>query len=169
MFAELDATPYSWGIGTYLEKRSTILRNYPQLIEEGRIRHAGLDIIVPEGYVVYAPLEATVFVNGKEDETGSYGGYVVLKHEVNGTTFYSMYGHLNADHVVQPGQTVPAGVPIGRVGSRSDSGQWFTHTHLQIITEQAHQAGRMYQGYVSAEDLGNIEHIFPSPYPLFRY
>ena len=169
VFSELNATQHSWGIGRYLENRSTILRDFPQIVDQGRVFHAGLDIVVPAGFVVHAPLNAVVFAVGKEEEPGSYGGYVVLKHELEDVSFFSLYGHLNSDHMVQPGQEVSASTPLGRVGTYDDSGQWFTHTHLQVITEHAYQVGRMYHGYVSAEDLTDIERIFPSPYPLFRY
>lgn len=169
VFSELSASGRSWGIGKYLENRSVLLRRFSQITAEGRTYHAGLDIVVPAGYALYAPLGGVVLAAGKEEEAGSYGGYVVLRHQLGGTVFYSLYGHLDAGHIVQPRQVLAAADPIGRVGGGSDSGQWFTHTHLQIITEQASSAGRMYHGYVTAEDVKTIELMFPSPYPLFRY
>jgi hypothetical protein len=65
VFDELETSGHQWGIGRYLEERSTVLRNYPQMIEEGRIYHAGLDIVVPEGFALHAPITGTVFRTGK--------------------------------------------------------------------------------------------------------
>ncbi len=169
IFDELARSGASWGIGRYLEERKNILKNFPQMIREGRIYHLGLDIIVPKGYVLFAPLSATVYRVGKEEELGSYGGYVVLKHEVQGDIFYSLYGHLDSNHIVQEGQILDTGESFAHVGERSDSGGWFTHTHLQIITKKAADAGRMFQGYIAASDLSEIENLFPNPYLLFRY
>ena len=46
---ELERSGKQWGVGRYLEERRTLLRNYPQMIEEGRVYHAGLDITSPAG------------------------------------------------------------------------------------------------------------------------
>jgi murein DD-endopeptidase MepM/ murein hydrolase activator NlpD len=92
-----------------------------------------------------------------------------MEHQTDSDPFYSLYGHLNAQHVVREGDIIEAGQVIGRTGAYSDSGGWFTHTHLQIITQKAYDSGRMFQGYVTANDLKNIENVFPSPYPMFRY
>ncbi len=169
VFDELKSSDYQWGIGRYLEERSTVLRNYPHMIEEGRIYHAGLDIIVPEGFELHAPIAGTVCCTGKEEDAGSYGGYVVLEHQTASDSFYALYGHLNANHLVQEGDRIEQGQIFGRTGAYSDSGGWFTHTHLQVITEKAYTAGRMFQGYVTRDDLKEIEYLFPSPYYLFRY
>ncbi|MBU1124187.1 peptidoglycan DD-metalloendopeptidase family protein [Patescibacteria group bacterium] len=169
VFSELQASGHQWGIGRYLEERSTVLLNYPQMIGEGRIYHAGLDIVVPEGFALHAPMAGRVSHVGKEEEVGSYGGYVVLEHQTASDLFYSLYGHLNSSHLVKEGDTIEAGQVIGSTGAYSDSGGWFTHTHLQIITELAKSDGRMFQGYITADDLKVIEELFPSPYPFFRY
>jgi murein DD-endopeptidase MepM/ murein hydrolase activator NlpD len=111
-----------------------------------------------------------VFKVGKEEETGSYGGFVVLKHTVNNTPFYSIYGHLKTPHQVTVGQSLRAGEIFAEIGVESDSGGWFSHTHLQIITQKSVDEGLIEQkGYASAADLPQIEEYFPSPYFLFRY
>lgn len=168
IFEELAASGKSWGVGRYLEERRSLLSPYPQMTEQGRFYHVGLDIVVPEDWPLYAPLAGTVADAGFDAGLGNYGGYVKLRHEVGGVTFYSMYGHLRTDHAVAAGDAVNAGTLIGHIGADRDSGGWYTHTHLQIITEAAEQAGRGMDGYVTAADLAIIEDLFPSPYPLFR-
>lgn len=168
VFDELQASGREWGIGVYLEERRSVLRLYPQMIEQGRVYHAGLDIVVPQGCQLFAPLDAVVYATGRESGVGNYGGYVVLQHQLADSVFYSLYGHLDSAHRVQPGAQVSAGECFAAIGSGQDSGGWFTHTHLQIVTQQAVDAGRLFHGYVTAEDLQQIESLFPSPYPLFR-
>lgn len=160
-----------WGLSGWLENRRTILRNFPQMIEEQRFFHAGLDILVPAGSPLHAPLDATVHAAGMDPGPGNYGGYVVLRHrsQIDQSPWYSFYGHLCSDHQVAVGQEVAAGQVFAHIGAGADSGEWFTHTHLQILTQSAVDQGRMTQGYVSAVDLPHIQSLFPCPYPLFRW
>lgn len=169
VYGELEGSGKQWGIGRYLEERGNVLRHYPQMITEGRIYHMGLDVTSLPGTPLFAPLDGEVFMIGKEQGIGNYGGFVVLKHRIGEDTFYSLYGHLCSRHIVQEGQKIAAGERFAVIGDGSDSGGWFTHTHVQVITEEAHQRGRMFHGYASAKDIPTIESLFPSPYVLFRY
>lgn len=170
VFNELNRNGRDWGIGKYLEERRLLLRNYEQIINEGRFFHMGLDIIVPGDTPLFAPIAGRVYRAEVEEGRGNYGGYLILEHNLNGSRFFSFYGHLNSDFRVNVGDTVNPGDLMAIVGARSEhSGGWFTHTHLQILTEQAMENGRAMQGYISAKDLPLIENLFPSPYLLFRY
>ena len=125
------------GVGKYLEERRNILRGSINIINQKRIYHLGLDIIVPYNSVVFCPLDGYIHKLGKETQKGNYGGYLVIKHEIKDQTFYSLYGHLKTPHKVQLGQKILAGQELGRIGKESDSGGWFCHLHLQIITQKA--------------------------------
>ena len=166
---ELERSGKQWGVGRYLEERRTLLRNYPQMIEEGRVYHAGFDITSPAGTPLYAPIEGTVFQTGIDEGQGNYGGYVVLKHVIADETFYSFYGHLSSDHSVGTGQKIPQGEQFAELGQYEDSGGWFSHVHLQVHTEKSIQEGNLLQGYVDETVLPYINTVFPSPCPLFRY
>jgi len=166
---ELERNKKQWGIGRYLEERATLLRHYPQMIDEGRVYHAGLDITGSPGTTLHAPLDAEVFKIGFDEGQGNYGGYIILKHAVSGPPFYSFYGHLSTDHAVATGDVLHKGEIFAALGQGRDSGGWFSHVHLQIHTEKSLQEGHALQGYASSEMLKNIDSLFPSPYPLFRY
>lgn len=168
IFQELEQSEKRWGIGRYLEERQLMLSRYPQMQEEQRFYHVGLDIVLPEATPVYAPLDGTVHDLGIDEGLGNYGGYLILRHTIAETTFYSFYGHLNSLHLVNRNQEITAGEVIGRLGARTDSGGWFTHVHLQIITQYAMDQGRHLQGYVTLQDLARIDELFPSPYPLVK-
>ncbi|MEI8230659.1 MAG: peptidoglycan DD-metalloendopeptidase family protein [Candidatus Peregrinibacteria bacterium] len=169
VYGELEQSGKSWGIGRYLEDRSGLLHSYPQIIDEGRVIHAGLDITALPGTALFAPLNSEVIEAGKEEGLGNYGGYVLLRHCLGSEQFYSFYGHLCSRHRVTQGQKLLAGASFAVIGEAEDSGGWFTHTHLQMLTEKAMEQGRMLQGYITQEDLAKVDELFPSPHLLFRY
>ncbi|MDW3192228.1 MAG: peptidoglycan DD-metalloendopeptidase family protein [Cytophagales bacterium] len=169
IFDEMERSSCQWGIGKYLEERKNILRDYPNIIEEQRYYHLGLDIIVPYDTPMFCPLDADVFKIGKEQQIGNYGGYVMLKHEINEIVFYSFYGHLKTPHMVSVGDKLESGEVFARIGQESDSGGWFCHTHLQILTQQAIDDGYTNWGYISPKMMTDLDKYFPSPYFLFRY
>ena len=169
VFKELEQSGHHWGVGRYLEERKNILRHYPNIINEKRYYHLGLDIVVPYDTPLYAPLDALVYKTGKETVIGNYGGYVMLQHTVGDVVFYSFYGHLKTPHLVKVGDQISAGNCFAHIGKESDSGGWFTHTHLQILTQEAIDAGYTDWGYIAAEQLHWVPRYFPSPYGLFRY
>ncbi len=169
IFEELEQSSYQWGIGKYLEERKNLLRDYPNIMEEERYYHLGLDIIVPYDTPLLSPLDAEVHSVGKETQIGNYGGYVILRHEVKEVVFYSLYGHLKTPHTVGVGDKLSAGQEFARIGQESDSGGWFCHVHLQILTQDAIDDGYTDWGYISPELMPQVEKYFPSPYFLFKY
>ncbi|NQX92439.1 MAG: peptidoglycan DD-metalloendopeptidase family protein [Flavobacteriales bacterium] len=169
VFDELKVSGMKWGIGRYLEERKNLLRHYPNIIEEKRYYHLGLDIVVPFDTAMYAPLDSVVHKVGKETKVGNYGGYVMLGHELKGVKFYSFYGHLKTPHSVKEGDKIKAGEEFARIGKESDSGGWFCHVHLQILTQAAIDDGYMDWGYINPELFPQVEKYFPSPYFLFKY
>ena len=169
IFNELKHSGKKWGIGKYLEERKNILRESINIINEKRIYHLGLDIIVPYNSVVFCPLDGYVHKLGKETQKGNYGGYLVLKHKIKNEIFYSLYGHLKTPHKVQLGQEVLAGQELAIIGKESDSGGWFCHLHLQIITHKAMNEGYSEWGYISKKLLPIVEEYFPNPNSLFKW
>jgi len=165
----LMAGKFSWGVSSYLESRERILSDCPQMVKEQRFYHLGLDIIVPLGTPLHAPLAATVKESGYEAGEGNYGGYVLLQHESpEFETFYSLYGHLGRESLPAPGTMYRAGKAFARIGDFHENGNWFYHTHLQIITAQGLEQGYLSKGYCSATDLTDIDRLCPAPLTLFR-
>ena len=160
---------YLWGLAPYLERRDTLLRDCPQMVAEKRFIHLGLDVIVPLATPLHAPLDAAVAESGYEEGEGNYGGYVLLKHEGPGfATFYSFYGHLCRDRLPAAGQTFRAGTPFAEIGDFHENGNWFHHTHIQVITPKGLKAGYTTKGYCSAPDMAVMNDLCPSPIPLFK-
>ena len=160
---------YRWGFSGYLENRKSLLRDCPQMMAEGRYFHLGLDVLVVKGTPLCAPLAAEVAEAGYEEGEGNYGGFVLLKHPSERfETFYSFYGHLDPDRLPTLGTALAAGEPFAFIGDFHQNGNWFYHTHLQIITQRGLAEGYLSKGYCAAEDLPWINERCPSPLPLFR-
>jgi len=165
---EKMGTQYLWGVAPYLERRDTLLGDCPQMVAEKRFIHLGLDVIVKLGTSLHAPLDATVVESGYESGEGNYGGYVLLKHENPGfETFYSFYGHLCKDQLPAAGKIFSAGEAFAVIGDFNENGNWFHHTHIQVITSKGLEMGYTSKGYCSEHDLAEMNSLCPTPIPLF--
>ncbi len=70
---------------------------------------------------------------------GSYGNYIVIRHDNN---YYTMYAHLKTDLQVGVGSTVSRGQVIGFMGSSGSSTG--THLHFGLSVGQPHHGGKWY-------------------------
>jgi len=166
---EKMGSEYRWGLSPYLERRDTLLGDCPQMAAEKRFIHLGLDVIVGLGTPLHAPLDATVEETGYESGEGNYGGYVLLKHESPYfETFYSFYGHLCTDRLPAAGKTYSAGVAFAKIGDFHENGNWFHHTHIQVITRKGLEMGYASKGYCTEKDLVEMNDLCPSPIPIFK-
>ncbi len=83
-------------------------------------------------------------------------------------TFYSFYGHLNKEKLPAAGTEFAAGEAFSYIGDFHENGNWFYHTHLQVITQKGLEQGFISKGYCAACDLAQMEDLCPSPLSLFR-
>jgi len=163
-----EMSGYSWGLSSYLEDRRSLLGDCPQMVKEKRFYHLGLDVIVPAQTPLHAPLKATVYDSGYEEGKGNYGGYVtLLHHEVPGDPFYTVFGHLKKATLPETGTALKAGEKFAETGEFDENGGWFTHTHIQILTEKGMKKGMQFKGYCSESMLKEIESLCPHPLALF--
>ena len=106
---------------------------------EWRTVHIGLDLFLPPGTPVFAPLGGVVHSFRDNAAPKDYGPTVILKHSVEGgrITFFTLYGHLDRDSLgwLRPGQPVALGSVVGRVGDADVNGGWAPHLHFQIVTD----------------------------------
>jgi len=103
-----------------------------------RTVHLGLDLSVPPGSAVRAPLAGTVRIVARNDAPKDYGPLVVLRHEIpSGEEFFTLYGHLDDGSVasLSPGQALRAGEAFAAVGAPPANGDWWPHVHVQIILD----------------------------------
>jgi murein DD-endopeptidase MepM/ murein hydrolase activator NlpD len=110
--------------------------------------HHGVDLRAAYGTPVPAAAAGTVVFAG---ERGSYGNLVVLRHADGVET---RYAHLAAADV-REGDALPAGAPIGRVGSSGRSTA--PHLHFEVLVngervDPAQWAGRVGRGPLKSDD-----------------
>ncbi|RZK15540.1 MAG: hypothetical protein EOO56_22605 [Hymenobacter sp.] len=105
--------------------------------------HLGVDVWVPAGTPVAAPLPAIVHSLADNNNFGDYGPTVILQHELKEVTFYSLYGHLTRTDLphLQPGQKIDQSQVFAHVGPYPENGDWPPHLHFQLITNMQGRQG----------------------------
>lgn len=142
---KLSAAGARYGIGGYNEHRTVYSRsavfNAPNSGEPRRL-HLGIDIWGKPLTPVRAPLDGIVNSFANNDAYGDYGATIILSHQLEGVSFYTLYGHLSLASIknLQEGQRVKKGDVIGEFGIPAENGSWPPHLHFQIIKDmQGHK------------------------------
>ncbi|HVT52489.1 MAG TPA: aminotransferase class III-fold pyridoxal phosphate-dependent enzyme, partial [Dongiaceae bacterium] len=128
------------GIGPWGEDRPvyTAAAFQSRLAEgERRSMHLGLDLFLPAGSALHAPLSGKIVDLFASDVPQDYGHAVLLEHTPEtGITFYSLWGHLSAATLegLKVGATVEPGKIFAWMGAPAENGGWQPHVHLQLLT-----------------------------------
>jgi len=143
--------------GGYLERRniynrSTYFKN--QSKEKQRNIHLGIDLWCNKNTKVLAALNGEIHSFKFNKNHGDYGPTIILKHQIKGETFYTLYGHLSALSLenINVGDAVLKGDVIGFLGDASVNGDYAPHLHFQIIRDLEENYGD-YPGVSSEENL----------------
>ncbi|HMO31708.1 MAG TPA: peptidoglycan DD-metalloendopeptidase family protein [Lacibacter sp.] len=135
----LQRTGARYGIGGYDEHRTVYSRSRVFDAPDGgepRRLHLGTDIWGAAGTPVFAPLSGTIEATAFHNRLGDYGAMLIVRHEVDGLSFYTLYGHLSAaDLHWQPGQEAEAGTLLAHFGPPAENGQWPPHLHFQLLLD----------------------------------
>jgi 4-aminobutyrate aminotransferase-like enzyme/Ser/Thr protein kinase RdoA (MazF antagonist)/murein DD-endopeptidase MepM/ murein hydrolase activator NlpD len=126
-------------LGRYLEDRRVYDSDafIADLPGERRTLHLGVDVFLPAGEPILAPLDGVVRDVAWRPAPRDWGGIVVLDHETaDGIRFHTLYGHLDRATAerVAPGDTVARGDLVGHLGDERENGGWAPHLHLQLLT-----------------------------------
>jgi len=130
-----------YAIGLYGERREVYTTGQFESAasDQRRSVHLGIDLFVPAGTPLHAPLAGTVVSVQDNDMPLDYGPTVIVEHRCgeDGPPFWTLYGHLARSTLtmVAPGQRVEPGQPIGEIGDRAVNGGWTPHLHFQLITD----------------------------------
>ncbi|MEP6495487.1 MAG: aminotransferase class III-fold pyridoxal phosphate-dependent enzyme [bacterium] len=110
----------------------------PRSIDEHRTIHIGLDLFAEAGTPVYAPLPGVIHAFADNAAEQDYGAVIVLRHTTtDGTTFYTLYGHLSRASLerLKVGCEIAAGEQIATLGDPTENGGWTPHLHLQLMSD----------------------------------
>ncbi|MEM7084139.1 MAG: aminotransferase class III-fold pyridoxal phosphate-dependent enzyme [Pseudomonadota bacterium] len=158
-------------LGRYGEPRlvyqSPAFKSGAHPAEDARTIHAGVDIFLVAGSPVFAPLSGTVHAIENRTARQDYGPTIVLRHELAGDAFYTLYGHLDPECLghLDVGDTIDRGARIARVGAPPDNGDWPPHLHFQWVLEDL-DWGTDINGVCRARDWWLWQQLFPNPAPF---
>lgn len=161
-----------YGIGGYFEHRTLYARSslFNTADSEPRRLHLGIDIWGPAGTPVYAPLTGKVHSFQNNNNFGDYGPTIILKHDLDGLTLYSLYGHLNRASLqgLAIGQPVALNQQIARLGTEDENGQWPPHLHFQLMFDMQGLAGD-YPGVCRYSEKEIYQQNIPDPDLILRF
>lgn len=167
----LDANNAKIAYGGYLEtrnlyKRSSVFNNQ---IENERNIHIGLDLWINEEASIHAILDGKVHSFQNNTALGDYGPTIILEHNINEFTFYSLYGHLNEACLkhINTDDKVKKGQQIANLGLPPINGDYAPHLHFQLIIDMEGKKGD-YPGVCSKDNLDFYKENCPDPNLLLK-
>lgn len=167
VFARIDAGGAIAGVGGYLENRSVYKGTELFQGDAERCIHIGVDVFMPAGTSLYAPLDGEVHSFANRQVYGDYGPVIILRHRLGDFEFHSLYGHLTEASLdgLQTGQAIAAGERVAAIGPRPLNGNWTPHLHFQLVADMQGKEGD-YPGVVRPDELEFYRRNCPDPMPL---
>ncbi|HLG41565.1 MAG TPA: peptidoglycan DD-metalloendopeptidase family protein [Chitinophagaceae bacterium] len=144
---KLEGGKALYGIGGYDEHREVYSKSRvfdgKSPGEEPRRLHLGMDIWGKPNTVVMAPLDGIVHSFAFNDRPGDYGATIILTHQLRGTSFYTLYGHLSLNSIKNlcEGERMMRGDKFAESGIPAENGHWPPHLHFQIIRDLQGRSG----------------------------
>ncbi len=135
-----------------------------------RTVHIGVDVFMPPGASVHAPLDGTVEVVEYREQHLDYGGMVILHHmPAEGVSFATLYGHLSRGSVsrLRKGQQIRKGEAFVELGDPTENGGWDPHLHLQLALNPD-LLGHDWPGVADPDDLDYWSAVCPNPAALLN-
>ena len=173
IFTAMKRANASVGVGRYDEARllynSALFGASTNPTDERRTIHLGIDLFVPPGSAVRAPLDGLVHSLANNPAPLDYGPVVILRHQLpGGSEFFTLYGHLASDCLASltAGQRIAAGESFARIGEVHENGGWVPHLHFQIILDLLDR-DTDFPGVARASERGVWTSLSPDPNLLF--
>ena len=156
--------------GGYLEKRN-LYSNKSNFTANGSRRniHLGIDFWAAAGTTVMTPANGEVHSFQNNAAEGDYGPTIILKHDLNGSVFHTLYGHLSVasiDHLYE-GKKFKKGEVLATLGTPDINVNYAPHLHFQLIIDLEGKKGD-YPGVCSEEMLDFYQKNCPDPNLLLK-
>ena len=160
--------------GGYLETRgiyarSSYFKKKMNALDERNI-HLGLDVWVAAGTNVLAAIDGEIHSYKNNLNHGDYGPTLIMKHQVEDFTFYTLYGHLSIESLsgIELGMHFKQGDTIAQLGIAKVNGDYPPHLHFQIIIDIENYSGD-YPGVSSINTLEFYKNNCPDPKILLNF
>jgi len=160
----IEAAAAVAGVGGYLEDRSVYSDTDLFQGDTERSIHIGVDVFMPAGTPLYAPLDAEVHSFANRQVYGDYGPVIILQHRLEGFVFHTLYGHLDEASLTHMAErkTIAAGDKIAEIGPRPRNGNWTPHLHFQLVRDMQGYRGD-YPGVVRPGEVDFFRENCPDP------
>lgn len=148
-------------------KRSELFNRLDR--SEDRNIHLGVDLWCDAGSPIFAPLSGIVHSFRNNTNLGDYGPTIILKHQIQNTNFYTLYGHLSLNSIanLKKGQIFEQQEIMGFLGDFEVNGDYSPHLHFQIIKDIQDFDGD-YPGVCAEKDLDFYSQNCPDPNLLLK-
>ena len=154
------------GVGGYLEHRKLYQRGsiFDNNADPRNI-HLGIDLWIEAGTSVFCPFEGEVFSLKNNEGTGDYGPTIILKHQLDGFEFYTLYGHLSMNSILNrnTGDHFSTGDKLCEIGNYPINGDWAPHLHFQILTNLDDFKDGDYPAVCTQANLAKFTENCPNP------
>ncbi|WP_426583632.1 peptidoglycan DD-metalloendopeptidase family protein [Mucilaginibacter sp. R-33] len=160
-----------YGIGGYMEHRTIYaFSSHFDTDDEPRRLHLGVDIWNAAGTPVYAPLDGLVHSCQDNNTIGDYGPTIILQHDLDGLTLYSLYGHLSRKSLngLSKGMPVSKNNQIATLGNADENGHWPPHLHFQLMFDMEGKQGD-YPGVAKFSEKEIWQKNIPDPGLILRF
>ncbi len=144
---QLQTANCQLGIGGYAEYRTVYNRSRVFDADkpgaEPRRVHLGADIWGPAGTQVFTPLGGRVYSYAFNKHFGDYGVTIILIHQLDSFSFYTLYGHLSLKDIsnLKEGHFLSRGTVFAHFSEPEENGHWPPHLHFQIIFDMGIKQG----------------------------
>jgi murein DD-endopeptidase MepM/ murein hydrolase activator NlpD len=144
---KLENNKTRYGIGGYEEYRTVYSKSKvfdgKTPGEEPRRLHLGIDVWGKPNTAVMAPLNGIVHSFAFNNRPGDYGATIILVHQLQGISFYTLYGHLSLNSIknISEGERIMKGDIFAEFGIPAENGQWPPHLHFQVINDLEEWSG----------------------------
>ena len=160
-----------YGIGGYMEHRIIYaFSSHFDTDDEPRRLHLGVDIWNAAGTPVYAPLDGLVHSYQDNNTIGDYGPTIILQHDLDGLTLYSLYGHLSRKSLegLSKGMPVSKNSQIATLGNADENGHWPPHLHFQLMFDMEGKQGD-YPGVAKFSEKEIWQKNIPDPGLILKF
>ncbi|WP_299796110.1 peptidoglycan DD-metalloendopeptidase family protein [uncultured Maribacter sp.] len=157
--------------GGYLEQRNLYSDKEGFTSNNKPVRniHLGIDFWCDAGTKVIVPLDGKVHSFKNNATIGDYGPTIILEHLFNDITFYTLYGHLAVDSLLDLyiGKDFKAGEILATLGKPDINVNYAPHLHFQIIHDLEGNEGD-YPGVCAEGRLSFYKENCPDPNVLLK-
>lgn len=136
---------------------------------DARTIHLGVDVWSEAFTPLSAPLDARVHSFQVNDNFGDYGPTIILEHQLDGITFFTLYGHLSTRSLegLIKGKQFKKGEEFAETGDAHENGNWPPHLHFQVMTDMLGKSGD-FPGVASLREKSYYLELCPDPAHLIQ-